>query len=89
MIGNDSIGARVLACARGWLGTPYRHQSACKGAGTDCLGLVRGIWREIYGAEAEMPPPYSMDWGEAGGEEHLRTAAVRWLLPVQIGRAHV
>ena len=37
--------------ARAWLGTPYRHQASVKGVGADCLGLVRGLWREVAGAE--------------------------------------
>ena len=45
-----SINADVLAIARAWIGTPYRHQGAVKGVGCDCLGLIRGIWRELYGA---------------------------------------
>jgi len=53
----------VLALAKGWLGTPYRHQASCKGAGTDCLGLLRGLWRELYGAEPEVVPAYSADLG--------------------------
>ena len=47
---------RVVAAAQTWIGTPYRHQAARKGVGCDCLGLVRGVWREIYGREPELPP---------------------------------
>src|SRR3989338_4143365 len=48
----------IVAAARSWIGTPYRHQASLKGAGCDCLGLVRGVWRELYGDEPEAPPPY-------------------------------
>ena len=72
-------GARIVAAARGWLGTPYRHQAACRGAGCDCLGLVRGIWREVKGAEPERPPAYSMDWAEPARQEALWQAAARHL----------
>jgi len=72
--------AAALAIARSWLGTPYRHQASCRGAGTDCLGLLRGIWRGLYGAEPETPPPYTPDWGEWDGGEALLGAARRWLL---------
>jgi NlpC/P60 family putative phage cell wall peptidase len=34
--------------------------------GCDCLGLIRGVWREIYGDEPEAIPAYSPDWAEAG-----------------------
>jgi len=72
-------GNEIVAAARGWIGTPYRHQAACRGAGCDCLGLVRGVWREVIGEEPERPPAYSMDWSEPAREEVLWQAALRHL----------
>lgn len=69
----------IIATARGWLGTPYVHQASVKGAGCDCLGLLRGIWRELKGRDAETPPPYSPDWAEATGQETLHQALSRHL----------
>lgn len=63
--------AAVVAEALSWVGTPYRHQAALKGLGCDCLGLVRGVWRALYGGELERPGPYAPDWAEAGGVETL------------------
>ncbi|WAC59415.1 NlpC/P60 family protein [Brevundimonas sp. SL130] len=74
----------IVASARSWLGTPYRHQASVKGVGADCLGLVRGVWREVVGAEPEAPPAYSADWAETGGRETLLEAAGRWLKPVPV-----
>ena len=73
--------AAILAEARSWVGTPYQHQASTKGAGCDCLGLVRGVWRALYGAEPEAVPPYRPDWAELGGDEALLEAARRWLRP--------
>ena len=70
-----------VAIARSWLGTPYVHQASQKGAGTDCLGLIRGIWRELYGSEPIVPPPYSADWDEVQGAEVLWQAAKQHLRP--------
>ena len=56
----------ITVLARGWLGTPYQHQASLKGVGCDCLGLVRGIWREAFGAEPEVPPAYAPDWRKQG-----------------------
>jgi len=67
--------------ARAWIGTPYVHQMAVRSAGTDCLGLVRGVWRAVMGCEPEHPPAYSMDWSEPQGQEQLWAAAMRHLIP--------
>lgn len=72
----------IVAAARSWIGTPYRHQASLKGAGCDCLGLVRGVWRDVIGPEPETPPPYRPEWAEAGGAEALAEAALRHLVPV-------
>jgi NlpC/P60 family putative phage cell wall peptidase len=69
----------IVAAARSWLGTPYHHQASLKGVGSDCLGLIRGIWRELYGPEPEAMPPYTRDWGNATGSETLLAAAGRHL----------
>lgn len=71
----------AVAEAREWIGTPYVHQASCKGGGTDCLGLLRGVWRALYGAEPEVLPAYTPDWAEPQGEELLWRAAMRHLLP--------
>ncbi|MDK8872865.1 NlpC/P60 family protein [Paracoccus sp. SSJ] len=75
------MSAVVVQAARAWIGTPYVHQGSVRGAGTDCLGLVRGIWRELCGAEPEGMPAYTPDWGEVGGAELLLGGAERQLLP--------
>ncbi|HEX6865733.1 MAG TPA: peptidase P60 [Caulobacteraceae bacterium] len=74
----------IVAAARSWLGTPYQHQASLKGVGCDCLGLVRGVWREVYGDEPEPPPPYRADWAEMGSAQTLLEAAARHLIPIEI-----
>lgn len=61
-------GGEIVALARGWIGTPYRHRASVRGAGADCLGLVLGVWRERFGAAPEAPPAYAAAWSAAGGE---------------------
>ena len=73
----SATGAAVLAEAETWLGTPYRHQGSRKGVGCDCLGLIRGIWRALYGREPEQPGPYTPDWAEVGKGDPLLEAAYR------------
>jgi NlpC/P60 family putative phage cell wall peptidase len=78
----------VIAAARAWLGTPYHDQASLRGVGCDCLGLARGVWRDVVGAEPQAIPPYSRDWGETGAREVLAdgTRAMMIEIPVaQIG----
>ena len=74
----------ILAEARDWIGTPYTHQASAKGAGCDCLGLVRGVWRALYGAEPEATPAYTPDWAERAGAETLLDAARRNMREIAI-----
>lgn len=76
-----TMGERALAEARLWLGTPYRHQASARQAGADCLGLVRGVWRALYGAEPIAVAPYTADWSEASGREEMLETARRLLVP--------
>ena len=76
--------ALIVASARSWLGTPYHDQASVKGAGVDCLGLARGIWREVIGPEPLSVPPYSRDWGEMLATEVLAEGAAGWLQPIPL-----
>ncbi|MEM9250095.1 MAG: NlpC/P60 family protein [Pseudomonadota bacterium] len=64
-----AAGPRVVEVARGWIGTPYCHQASAQNAGADCLGLVRGVWRSLYGPEPQDLPAYTPDWGEPSHTE--------------------
>ncbi len=77
----------IVAAAIRWIGTPYRHQASLRGVGADCLGLLRGVWREQVGDEPEAAPPYSPDWAEVLGQETLLQAARRHLVERDIGGA--
>lgn len=85
MIGKDA----VVAEARKWIGTPYRHQATRINAGTDCLGLIRGIWRSLIGTEPTTIPPYTEDWSEPTGEESLLAAAGIWLVPKPLSSSDI
>lgn len=74
----------VVAEARNWIETPYQHQASLKGVGCDCLGLVRGVWRGLYGSEPCIIPAYSADWAEAGKNENLLSAAANHLVGIEI-----
>lgn len=76
-----TVGEEAVRLARNWIGTPYRHQASQRGAGADCLGLIRGVWRELYdGSEPGVIPAYTRDWSEPQGDELLWRAARNYLL---------
>lgn len=84
--GQSPVGReQILTEARSWLGTPYQHQASCKGAGCDCLGFVRGVFRAFW-QENEILPAYSSNWAEEGGRELMLEAASRHLEPRPTGQ---
>lgn len=50
----------IVAAARAWIDTPYRHRASLRGHGADCLGLVRGLYRDLIGAEPLPLPIYDI-----------------------------
>lgn len=73
----------LVAAAREWIGTPYRHRAARRGVGCDCLGLIRGIWRDVSGEEIGPIPPYRADWRDLSAVEALEQLAGTLLDPVE------
>jgi NlpC/P60 family putative phage cell wall peptidase len=68
----------VIEEARRWIGTPYRHQSALRGIGCDCIGLIRGVWHALGAINPPYIPPYTphgeCEWGslDQGLERYLK-----------------
>lgn len=56
----------ALEAAKTWIGTPYHHQASLKQVGCDCIGLVIGVYRDLY--KSDPPkfklPPYTPFWAE-------------------------
>ena len=56
----------IVAEAHRWIGTPYRHQASLRGVGCDCLGLLRGVWREVMVQELDALVSLCYNIGPAG-----------------------
>ena len=69
-----ALGAAIVAAAEAWIGTPYRHQGMRRGVGCDCLGLVLGIWADVFGSAPDHPRRYSADWAEVAPGDPLLAA---------------
>jgi NlpC/P60 family putative phage cell wall peptidase len=69
----------IVGVARLWLGTPYVRGAAVRGVGCDCVGLARGVWADVTGAERPPEAPaWRPDW------------AVAWPRRLMdLGRAHM
>ncbi|WP_421792251.1 peptidase P60 [Hyphobacterium sp.] len=71
------IRREALALARQWIGTPFHPQASRHGVGCDCAGLVRGVWRELYGTEPEGLPV--SPWPEHPANNHLTATLDYWM----------
>ena len=43
--------ADIVNQAALWEGTPFQHQQSMREVAVDCLGLIRGVYRELTGVE--------------------------------------
>ena len=73
--------------ARAWIGTPFHHRASVRAVGCDCIGLVRGAWRDLLGAEPAALPNYARDWGDIEGVERLINGLLTVMLPVTLAAA--
>jgi len=72
--------AQIVQNVREWIGTPYHHQETVKGVGCDCLGLIRGVWRDLYVNEPEVPIRYSQNWMESRNKEIMYDLACKHMV---------
>ena len=77
----------IEVSARGWIGTPWHHRASCRGAGADCLGLIRGVWRDVIGPEPEILPPYTDDWSQLRHPRGIRTRLASHFTPIAVSKA--
>ena len=52
----------MVAEARTWIKTPWRHMAAIKGAGVDCAMLLAAVYVATGLVKPFDPRPYPMDW---------------------------
>ena len=83
---NTQPANRVVAAARSWLGTPYLHQGSVNQVGCDCLGLIRGVWRELLGDEPQRTPAYSSVWSQPDKDEPLLNAGRRHFVSAPVNQ---
>lgn len=80
---DKTVGDLAVDVARAWIGTPYVHQASARQVGTDCLGLVRGVWRAVLGPEPQVLSAYSPSWSEPKEDEELLRGLEQHLIDVE------
>ncbi|MFN3615309.1 MAG: peptidase [Rubrimonas sp.] len=85
------LAAGAVACdapavveARAWIGTPFRHGASRRGAGADCLGLIRGVWRAVVGPDPAVSVVYGPHWSAV--DQRRLMNGLRDLMP-EVARA--
>lgn len=81
----------IIAEALSWIGTPYIHQASLKHKGCDCVGLLIGVWREVYGslpADFKLPT-YTPNWAEESKTNLMTDIAQEYLETVDVDKYSV
>lgn len=86
------LSERIVAAARGWIGTHFCHQGRRKkqvghGGGVDCLGLLVGVAAECglsHGGQW-LAALDERDYGHFPDRGRLRGALEHYLQPVSVG----
>jgi NlpC/P60 family putative phage cell wall peptidase len=81
--------AQIIATARTWLGTRWRHQACLKGVGCDCIGLIAGVALELGSPQAVafMARTDYRNYGRQPDPKMLLAACTDFLDPVVVGAA--
>ncbi len=77
--------------ARRWIGTPWHHQASLRGVGSDCIGLISGVAKELGMPEAAAfeTDPEIRGYGKDPVPHLLLAACARYLDPVDVRAARM
>lgn len=75
---------KVAEAAKSWVGTPYHHMAAVKGAGTDCGMVIIKSFSEAGAIEDYKPKPYAAEWCLHRDEERYLDEIARHLVETDI-----
>src|SRR5512135_255804 len=73
-----SMRNEIIAEARSWIGTPYRHQGRLKGIASDCVGFIICVPRAL----GLFPPDFDVN----GYSRHPEPAVMRGFLDQYLDR---
>lgn len=73
----------IIIEAKKWLGTKWQHQASLKQVACDCVGLVRGVYRELTGIDVDIAIDYPATWHLFKKEERLYAEAKRHMVEIR------
>ena len=81
-------GEDIVAEARSWIGTPWKHAQALKGVGCDCIGLIGGVAANVGLTDdwyTESSRAFK-GYGRLPEAAKIVAGCERWMDPVMPGR---
>lgn len=78
--------AAIVKEAREWVGVRWRHQASNKKHGTDCIGLIAGVGKELGMPEANrwVSDARRTSYGHQPDPVMLRATVLEYLVPIPV-----
>ncbi len=76
--------------ARKWLHTPFKHQGSVRGAGCDCIGLIKGIGMALglvdYDPNSALAKTFN-NYSIMPNPRRMREGLATWLVQIPVDEA--
>jgi len=82
---NNELRDAVVAEAKTWLNTPYRHYAKIKGVGVDCAMILVDVYFRVGLLPEIDPRPYAHDWHLHRSEEKYLNWVTKFCDKVEVG----
>lgn len=80
----------AVAEARTWLGTPFKHQGCVRGAGCDCIGLIKGVGLALGLVDYDPSSPQARafaNYSVMPNPRRMREGLATWLVQIPVAEA--
>ena len=87
---NKLTRSEAVAEARTWLGTPFHHQASVKGAGCDCIGLIKGVGTALTLVDYDPSSPEAQafaNYSMLPNSRRMREGLTTWLVETPVPEA--
>lgn len=79
---NTEMRAAIVSAAMSWVGTPFHDHAGVKGAGVDCMHLLRGVFSEVGLIELFDVRHYYPEWYQHRDKEIFLEGLSHYAWPV-------